>query len=810
MFEIENGTIRISVRNLVEFIYRSGDIDNRVAGVSEIDAMQAGSRIHRKIQKSMGPTYRSEVPLKMAFERNILEHGVEQDSVHKLEQELKLDSELESERYILQIEGRADGIFEKDDHIIIDEIKGMYANVLAFEEPIVVHKAQVLCYAYIYLVQQELEEICIQLTYADLDTEVIKRFEETWTKDELEKWFNDTLQRMFAWTDYWVQSGILRNESIKKVDFPFSYRPGQKELAVSVYRTIQQEKVLFIQAPTGVGKTISTVFPSVKAVGEGLAEKIFYLTSKTIARTVAEEAFEILRKQDLEFRTITLTAKEKICPREQMQCNPDACPYAKGHFDRVNEAVFDIIHSERAITREVVLSYAEKHQVCPFEYALDISYWCDGIICDYNYVFDPNAYLRRFFGEGNHGRYIFLIDEAHNLVERGREMYSAYMSKEAVLDFKNLVKNRSKKLTNAAEKLNKALLEIKRQITDEYLILESVGSVVVHMMVLYDEILKYNEEHPFYEEKEEVMNFFFRIRDFITISELCDEHYVIYAMIRSNGDLFLKMFCVDPSKNLNLCLNRGISAVFFSATLLPIRYYRNLLRGDEEDYAIYAKSPFDTKNRKVLIANDVTTKYSSRGAKQYDSVYNYIVKIARAHAGNYMVFFPSYSYMQEIYERTGDEFDVICQNVDMTEEQKEEFLLQFAKPHNDKSFVGYCVMGGIFSEGIDLKEESLIGAIVVGNGLPQIGVERRILMNWFDQEGKGFAYAYQYPGLNKVLQSAGRVIRTEKDRGIIVLLDHRFLNGEYDGLMPEEWSNMEIVSQDNVEQILLDFWKENK
>lgn len=785
MFEIENGIIRMSVRNLVEFIYRSGDIDNRVAGISEVDAMQAGSRIHRKIQKAMGPSYRSEVPLKIQCPRS--------------------DGDIS---YTIQIEGRADGVFERDEIVIIDEIKGMYANVTEFEGPIPVHKAQALCYAYIYLSQNDLSQIAIQLTYVDLDTEMVQRFEEQWSKAEIGAWFDQTVDRMAEWTDFWMNSGKQRNQSIKKVDFPFAYRKGQKELAVSVYRTIQQEKVLFIQAPTGVGKTISTVFPAVKAVGEGLAEKIFYLTSKTIARTVAEEAFEEMRKQKLAFRTITLTAKEKICPQEMMQCNPDACPYAKGHFDRVNAAVFDIIHHEERITRDVVLRYAKDYQVCPFEFALDISYWCDGVICDYNYVFDPNAYLRRFFGDGNKGRYIFLVDEAHNLVERGREMYSACLSKEAVLEFKNVVKNRSRKLFNAAERLNRSMLEIKREITGEYLVLESVGNIVLQLMTLYDEILKFNEEHHFYEEKEQVMDFFFQIRDFINISELCDEHYVIYAMIRSNGDVILKMFCVDPSKNLNLCVQKGIAAVFFSATLLPIRYYRNLLRGDEEDYAIYAKSPFDPARRKVLVATDVTTRYSGRGAKQYEGIYDYIAKTVQTHAGNYMVFFPSYSYMEEVRKLTGNEFDVVCQSSDMTEGEKEEFLEQFSEPHTQRSLVGYCVMGGIFSEGIDLKEESLIGAIIVGNGLPQIGVERKILMDWFDRDHKGFAYAYQYPGLNKVLQSGGRVIRTEKDKGVILLLDQRFLNGDYDGLMPEEWSNMELVQRSNIQQILFDFWKE--
>lgn len=781
MFSIKDGVIKISVRNLVEFIYQSGDIDNRNAGAADADAMQAGSRIHKKIQKKMGSGYRAEVPLK---------------------------AEMDYINYRVIVEGRADGIFEQEDGMAVDEIKGMYADVSKFREPLLVHRAQAMCYACFYATQNQLDEMVLQFTYVNLDTEEIKRFWEKYTKKELEEWFDKTMSEFKKWSDFLYEAEQERNRSIKQVEFPFEYRKGQKELAVSVYKTINRKKVLFIQAPTGVGKTVSTVFPAVKAVGEGLGDKIFYLTAKTITRTVAENTFDELRKQNLKFRTITITAKEKICGYG-VKCNPVDCPFAKGHFDRINDAVYDIICNEYRITRDVVLQYAAKHQVCPFEFSLDISYWCDGIICDYNYVFDPNAYLRRFFGEGNKGEYIFLIDEAHNLVERGREMYSAAISKEDVMEFKRIIKPYDRKLYHAAERVNKALLEIKRQVVDEFLVLDSAGTLALGLMTVYDEILRFNEEYHEFEFRDKVQEFFFKIRDFVNISELADENYVIYAQITWDGDLIVKQFCVNPSGNLNLCLSKGNAAVFFSATLLPITYYKNLLRGTEEDYAIYAHSPFLPEYRKVLIGSDVTTKYSKRSARQYSRVYEYIKKTVNVRHGNYMVFFPSYGYMQEVrkFYKEGD-FLMFPQIADMSEEEKEEFLSAFETIHQEESFVGFCVMGGIFSEGIDLKEESLIGAIVVGTGLPQTGVERKILTDWFSREGKGFEYAYVYPGLNKVLQSAGRVIRTEKDRGIILLLDSRFLDGGYDGLMPAEWTNMEIVNINTVDQHLFNFWKE--
>ncbi len=388
--------IKISVRNLVEFILRSGDIDNRSGRAAQKEAMQEGSRIHRKIQKNMGVSYQPEVSLKI---------------------------ELEREHYILILEGRADGVITENNQVMVDEIKGIYQDVNVMKAPVEVHLAQAKCYAYILVKQQELSEISIQMTYCNLDTEEIKRFQEVYFREELCQWFEALIAKYEKWADFQYQSKKKRNASIQKLNFPFSYRKGQKELVADVYRTIKREKILFIQAPTGTGKTISTLFPAVKAVGEGLADKIFYLTAKTITRTIARETFQILQEYGYQGRVITLTAKEKLCLCEEMDCNPLHCPYAKGHYDRVNEAVFDLLKKEQDITRERLIEQAEKFQVCPFEMSLDTTLWVDSIICDYNYLFDPNVYLKRFFSESVKEEFIFLVDEAHNLVERGREMY---------------------------------------------------------------------------------------------------------------------------------------------------------------------------------------------------------------------------------------------------------------------------------------------------------------------------------------------------------------------------------------------------
>lgn len=789
MFDILNDNVKLSVRELVEFIYRCGDIDTGKSIASERNAMHAGSRIHRKIQKSMGSSYAAEVPLKQEFKRD---------------------------RYSLILEGRADGIISDDKGVTIDEIKCMYADVTGMNEPVFVHKAQAMCYAYMYALDREITRISIQLTYVNLDTEVMKYFDFTFDISELEEWVKYTLGMLDKWVWLVLDSGNERNCSIKKLEFPFEYRKGQRDLAVSVYRTIIRKKALFIQAPTGVGKTISTVFPAVKAMGEGHGEKLFYLTAKTITRTVAEETFDILAEKGLIIKRLTITAKEKICLREtngdekKVRCNPAECPYAKGHYDRVNDAVYDMVSSENRFDRNTIEKYAKKYMVCPFEMSLDASYWCDSVICDYNYVFDPNAYLRRFFGEGNKGKYIFLIDEAHNLVDRGREMYSASIMKEDILEFKKLVRAYDKRLAAALEKCNKDMLEMKRQCEGNYAVLGNAGSLSLHLDQAMEQMIRFSETYRSFPERDKYNEFFFKVRDFLNISDLVDDKYVVYSEINSDGSFMVRQYCVDPSSNLTLCMDKGISSVLFSATLLPISYYKSLLRGNNgEDYAVYAHSAFEDKNRCVLLADDVTTKYTARGERQYRRVIDYITGMIMEKQGNYMAFFPSYSYLESVlqYMPEMNDVKVLIQTPQMSEEEKEEFLEEFKKNSPNGTLLGLCVMGGIFSEGIDLKEDSLIGAVIVGTGLPQVCNSQEILKNYFDGHiGNGFEYSYVYPGFNKVMQSAGRVIRTTRDRGVILLLDNRFLNGQYDGMFPREWSDMHIVNGSNFRNYIRKFW----
>ena len=800
---MEKEEVKISVRELVEFILRSGDIDNRRGGWADKESLAKGTRIHKKIQRQMGAAYQAEVPLSCRFCYEDLD---------------------------LLVEGRADGIEEKEDHVMVDEIKGVHRELRFVEEPVPVHLAQARCYAAIYAEQNQLEQMEVQMTYCNMETEEIKYFHESYTYEELQVWFTQLLTEYKKWTDFQFAWNKERTESIKQLVFPFPYREGQKELVTYAYQTIYHRRNLFLEAPTGVGKTISTVFPSVKAMGEGMAEKLFYLTAKTITRTVAQDCFKLLADKGLRMKTVVITAKDKICPMEETECNPDYCPYAKGHFDRINDAMYELLQSEDHFTRDTILEYAQRHNVCPFEMSLDMSLYADAVICDYNYVFDPNVYLKRFFADGLGAKdYIFLIDEAHNLLERGREMYSAALYKEDFLKMKKLVKKESPKLEKQLEKCNKELLVMKRE-CENYRREDMIAPFVMALTRAYATLDEFLEEHETMPERRDLLDFYFDIAHFLNMYEIMDENYVVYSQQLQEGEFMLKLFCVNPANNLKACMQKGRSTILFSATFLPIQYYKKLLGGEEQDYEVYAQSAFQEEKRKLLLANDVTSKYTRRSDEEYRKIARYIYEIVQQRYGNYMVFFPSHAFLEEVYDCFMQEyFDESCmecvvQEEYMSEQMREAFLDRFTgntdcdltsqisfdiEEDEDTILIGFCVMGGIFSEGIDLKNDSLIGAMIVGTGLPQVCCERELLKEYFDEQGEnGFDYAYRFPGMNKVLQSAGRVIRTAQDVGVIALLDERFITYQYRRMFPREWSQYEVVSVDEISRRVEKFWND--
>lgn len=817
--------IKISVRNLVEFILRSGDIDNRRGAGSKVESMQAGSRLHRKLQKRMGASYRAEVPLAI---------------------------ELSEEEFLLRIEGRADGIIEEPEGVTVDEIKGMYKNVMKMKAPVSVHLAQAKCYAYIYAVQNKLMSIDVQMTYCNLDTEQIKYFRERYTLEGLEQWFLALTAQYMVWAKQQYAHRKQCIASIEPLEFPYDYRKGQRDMTASVYSSIKRGENLFVQAPTGIGKTMAAIFPSVKAIGQRLGEKLFYLTAKTSLAEVAMRSFDVLRSKGLNFQTIAITAKEKSCPMDRMECNPEACPYAKGHYDRVNDAIFDIITNEARIDREVLAAYAQKHEVCPFEYALDVSLFVDGIICDYNYAFDPRVNLKRYFGDGVKGDYIFLVDEAHNLVDRASAMYSAALLKEKFIHIKHILSEdfkhragsrengqlnlfdmqqegdkdlntmqpediseqkkewleKQRKLMGALDRCNKELLEYRRA-CEKYQVLENIEPFALKVLMLisaYENYLEAAKEIP---EQEEVLSLYFDLLHFNNMYETKDDGTVIYTEQLPKNSFMIKLYCVNPSTHLQGCLGKARATVFFSATMLPIHYYKELLSNQETDRAIYIQSPFLSSNRRIFVGTDVSSKYKKRGRAEYRKFCQYIDSVYQQKPGNYMVFFPSYQMLGDVYdvaEEFGmpDRMQIICQASNMTEQERQTFLEQF---YAEENVVAFCILGGIFSEGIDLAKESLIGVFVIGTGLPMVCNEREIMLQYFEnRKGKGFDYAYRYPGMNKVEQAAGRVIRTEEDRGLIFLLDDRFYSRETVRLFPSEWSDYQVIDRYDAAAVTEAFW----
>lgn len=809
--------IKVSVRNLVEFILRSGSIDNSQTGMNDPSLMQQGSKLHRKIQKSMGANYSAEVSLSLT---TVVVRDGDGSGGSKFE---------------ICVEGRADGIiapdesassdksyikengkFEERSLYIIDEIKGVMRDVEDITEAVREHLGQAKCYAYMYALQNNLGDIKVRITYCNLESEQTKYFSYKYKFDELREWYESLLSEYAKWAKMRLDWARRRDESIKNVEFPFEYRPGQRDLAAAVYTSIVREKKIYIEAPTGIGKTISTVFPAVKAMGEGLLDKIFYLTAKTITRTSALNTFTLLRQHFLQFKTVVITAKDKVCVIDKPQCNPSACERADGHFDRVNDAVYDMLTGESDISREVILEYAQKYNVCPFEMCLDATMWVDAIICDYNYAFDPDVYLRRFFVNDKKNDYVFLIDEAHNLVDRARGMYSARLTKEDFPDAKKYIKTLRPKLAKSMDACNKIMLGLKRQCDGcEVLEISQTGSLYMALLGLLTEFDRLLHDRVKFEGDDIVLDLFFSVRSFLNVYECLDDDYLIYDEFDDAGNFSIILQCMNPSRRLREYLGKGRCSVFFSATLLPVNYYKEQLASDEQDYAIYVPSPFDSANRLLMVANNVSTKYTRRNDDEYKKMLDYICSFIGGKRGNYLIFFPSYKMMEDIYRMmetySGDLYDkIILQQAAMSEQEREEFLESFDYAPSD-THIGFCVMGGIFSEGIDLVGDRLIGAVIVGAGLPMVCNERELFRGYFDDaNGCGFEYAYLYDGMNKVMQSAGRVIRTKEDRGAVLLLDERFMTSQYTCLFPREWYPYEIVGVEKMKRLLNKFWNVDK
>ena len=774
--------LKIAVRDLIEHVFRSGDLVFEFLGSSRpAEAIRA----HQKIQNSRPATYQPEV---------------------------SISHQVETDRLRLIIGGRIDGVYAEPDRTIIEEIKTTTRNPDYFEknqQP--VHWAQVKTYAYIYGHRQGLKEVTTRLTYYRIDTAEVREYQHTFGILELEIFFNDLVERYLEWAETIIDWSRTRDESIQDLDFPFAtYRAGQDQMIAEAYHTMRNHGQLLVEAATGIGKTIAVLYPAVKSFAEKVNQKIFYLTARTTGRVAAEKALDELREKGLRLKSVTLTAKDKICFCPDSACHPDECEYARGHYDRINDAVKAIFAAD-AFTREQIVETAGAYRVCPFEFSLDLSLWADCIICDYNYVFDPRVYLRRFFQEEN-GDYIFLIDEAHNLVDRSREMFSAEIFKQPVLDIRRQLKNELPHIFKTLGRINAWLIKARKKCGESSNLLaeksppDELIPLLRGFLFIAERWLARNIKTAF---RECLLDLYFTISGFIRVADQYDDCYTT-CYERIGKDLKLKLFCIDPSVHLAKAMSRCQAAVLFSATMTPMDYFKQILGCDAAARHLILHSPFPGENLGLFISDQISTYYRQRD-QTVPQVSRAISALVEQKKGNYLLYFPSYEYMRKIYHSfTGrnPQIQTILQTPGMSEPERETFLKRFSDD-NPQTLVGFAVMGGIFGEGIDLVGDRLVGAVIVGVGLPGISLERELIKAYFTRTlSGGFEYAYLYPGINRVLQAAGRVIRTEKDRGVVLLIDQRYARYQYKSLLREEWDPFRVQDARQLADALQKFWNQ--
>ncbi len=779
---------KISVRALVGFGLRSGDL-SRTGFIGSARAVE-GTRAHRQVQQERPPAYQTEVPVSYL---------------------------IEADTFSLEIGGRIDGLLVEEEKVLIEEIKTTHTPLDLPQPENLLHWAQAKTYAYILAEQNNFEEVQVQLTYVQLDDWGIYEECRTFSFLELSGFFKDLITGYLQWAKIYCKWCEERDLSIAALEFPFpGYRKGQRRLTAAAYRTIVAGGRLFVQAPTGIGKTISVIFPAIKAMGRGHLEKIFYLTAKTSGRMVAEKSIEDMRRHGWKLKSLTLTARDKVCfnPTGGSSCDPEYCEYAIGYFDRINAAVEEIFQQD-AFTRTTIEAIAFKHKVCPFELSLDLSLWSDIIICDYNYVFDPRAYLRRFFQEKS-GDYAFLVDEAHNLVDRAREMFSAELCNQDVMAVKRAVKRNHPDLTGILQAIKAYFMKLRQQSLKEgngeaWVDPDLPGDLVPLLKNFLDQVQKKPAGNFSVSCREDITDFYFRVLGFQRIVDLFDEHFTAYVET-GDKDVRLRLLCLDPSSQLRSALTRGTAALFFSATLTPLPYFRDLLGGEEGDASLSLDSPFPHRNLQILVADYVDTTYKSR-EYTLDDVAACIAAMTARRRGNYLVFFPSYRYMEEVVERfrkAHPQVETIVQSRGMSEHEREKFLSLFDS-ESPKTMVGFALMGGIFGEGVDLAGDRLVGVVIVGVGLPQIFLERNLIRTYYDHANlHGFEYAYTYPGMNRVLQAAGRVIRSAEDRGVVLLIDRRFGQPRYRRMFPGYWYTHWTPSTADIQIETDQFWNDRK
>lgn len=773
--------IRVNVRTLAEFTLESGDL---CADLQLAERMREGMLAHMAIQQNYPDGWQSEVSVQ--HEETVL--GVK-----------------------LAIFGRMDGFWDRGEDAcpVIEEIKSTRLRDPSRigQDAYPVHWAQAQIYAYIVCMQKGCAYVEVHLTYQSVDGPKTT-YTRTFDRQRLTELFLSYAEPYAQWVAL-LQGWMAQSRpSMRSLAFPYEeYRSGQRDMAANAYRAIKMRRLLLCQAPTGIGKTAAALFPAIKALGEGLTERIFYLTARTTARKAAEDALERMRKAGLHARAVTLTAKEKVCFTPGARCYPDECPYAAGYYDRRRAALTEAMSMER-FGKEEIAELAREYEICPFELSLDLCETADVVICDYNYVFDPVVHLKRFF-DGSKCDCTLLIDEAHNLAERAREMLSAELKYADLLKLRRAVA----KADGSKSELYKATAALIKEIRSLCKGLDMPSAEAEPPAGLYGPVDDFAEacrdNLGRAEYHEQLLECYFAALDYQRACDAFDANYRALLFNEPHAHR-IRLWCLDPSEYLRKIMLKANGAVLFSGTLSPMHYYARIsgVRREEGDALLELESPFPSENLLVLRL-PLDTRYNRR-EETAGEIARAILSMCRAKTGNYIACFPSHAYLQMVYERfvlvSAGTVRAIRQQSGMKEEERDAFLAML-KPAPNESLVAFIAMGGIFAEGVDLPGDRLSGAAIVGVGLPQPDFERELLCEAWNDSDEGRAYAYVYPGMERVLQAAGRVIRSEEDRGVVLLLDDRYASEEYKELLPGAWRVCTARDADSAAQKMRSFWQ---
>jgi len=751
---------KISVSELVQHIFMSGSLTSEY--FQNADALE-GIMAHQHVQAKYEEDDEKEV---------FIEHSFSD--------------------FKMLLSGRMDGVLQTDE-LVIDEIKSTRENIFAddfnYRKQ---HFAQVMLYGYMYCLNHDLSKIKLRLNYVSIADYKTKYFYFDKTLKELKEFFEDAIKEYHAFKEMVDLHKKEFRASIKELEFPFGdYRSGQRDLMRANYLTIKADEICYAIAPTGVGKTMAFLYSGLKAIDKD-NQILFYLTAKNSGKTVAKKSFKILSESGLKAKCLELTAKEKVCFKEGVKCDPEYCEYARGFFDRLKDAAKDLFINEDVLTSTVVSDYAQKHTVCPFEYSLYMGYFSDVITGDYNYAFDPKIHLKRFFDDGFY-KPILLVDEAHNMVDRSVKMFSSELSLSKIKEIKKAIKDVKGKPVKVVKEIIETFEKYRDKVEDEFYYFKEKDkefmSLILNLHRRLKELLMKNPQFP---TRDQVVDGFFAINDFHMIFEFYNDSYI--TLVKTFGkDVTITLNCLDASQFiLDTIYEKCKSASFFSASFEPIDYFKSLITMSEGK-VIKIPSPFPQENLNLIMQTNISTKYRDR-ENSIESIIESIECLVDSKVGNYIVFFPSYKYMNMVLEKLDREYEIITQKPKLNDLEKEEIISRFSTI-KEVSQVGFFVLGGVFSEGIDLIGDMLSGVIVVGVGLPMFNKYNNLLKDYYQHKyNNGYDYAYTFKGFNKVIQAVGRLIRSETDRGNVILIDERFTNYKYLPLVRTVWNHQKVVN----------------